>query len=135
MIFRILTLSLTLLKKDKNGIRNYVHVKDHISKNKPTLALFTVSLFLLGLLISSNLRNFELIRDLEYTTKKISYLELKVSDLEGDLFTSNTKFVLLSDEHSGCLRDPPPEEPTGPTRSKSVITRKLVIDLLDGIKE
>ena len=134
MIFRILSLSLGLLKKDKNGVRNYIHVKEHIAKNKPTLVLFTVTLFLLGLLISSNLRNFELIRDLEYTNKKISHLESKVSDLESDLFIANAKLRILSDNHVDCTV-PSPKKPIEAKRSKSIITRKLVIDLLKDIQE
>lgn len=135
MIFRILTLSLTLFKKDKHGIRNYVHVKEHISKNKPTVIMFIVSIFLMGLLISSNLRNFELIRDLEYTTKRISHLEIQISDLEGDIFTAKAKLRALSAQHSGCLRDPPPKKPLETTNDKSIVTRKLIIDLLNDLEE
>lgn len=97
--------------------------------------MFTVSIFLMGLLISSNLRNFELIRDLEYTTKRISHLEIQISDLEGDLFTANAKLRVLSTEHSGCLRDPPPRTPSETTNNKSIVTRKLIIDLLNDLKE
>ena len=140
MLFRISSGFIKLFKKDRNGIPNYKHVKDHIVENKHAVAGIVTSLFLFILLINVTIISSSRLDRIRSLIIEKTTLSLKVVQLEDDVFEANAKYSVLYKRYMAIKTDvvekkPPDRKRNLPSSKKNAITREVVIDQLSFIKD
>lgn len=144
MLYRISVTVVSLFKKDVNGVRRYVHIKEHISEHKPGFIGLLTSLFLFIMLINVSLTSSSRLDQIRSSDAIITGMSDTISNLEEEILRSTAHHSLTVHGYEVRLKEcvidntistPIPKPPDKKQPNRKFITRELVIDKLKDISD